>query len=838
MMKTIVFVLVALACARAAEFRLECDCNGVVDWGLNQKKQLTVRPVGGSGNYMYDFSGLPVGLSASGSTIAGVPQYPGTYNIGVKSLDDKGNTAFKTITINVAAGGSANVIVNGNQVGTVSSSGNSFSSSSSSTQGSSTITVNADGTVTTSGSSGVPSSSLPNFGASTQPGLTYQFSGVNFVPGVTSPSSIPAAQSGFPSGVVPGFPNQQGQVLGSPNQQSQTSYSYFSSSTTGGSGPQSGIPQSGIPQSGSPQSGSPLDPLSPLSSLSPNGLLNVPSIPGSFGTTSTSSTTSTTGSTTGSTTTSSGSTTISNTTTIISSIPAIPAMVSMLDISSLSQTTGELPSGPSNSYPQAQFPTGTSSDFVRSTVPLQIARYQFPYDEQRDSYKPTPNDIKTDMTQTLAINAIKEMYNALDKINKYGSNMNGAVQGMEVSRKALVDAQNQQKLIQQQIADAFAKNRTLSNQINLLAADVANYQGQLSRLSQAVNSIQTVFQANSTLKNNIAGQITDNNNRLGPLQQALKNAQDAKALTEDNIKKIQQDIASLKTTSTDIQTQIDSAGSLQKKEDDNIKILDDQIADLRAQLERLVNQRNDAKNRSDYFRTLPVTGAQQIRLLNLNITNLQNSINNVHQPNLNNATNSISTLNNQIGQIQATLQDLTARTAEVNNFISVTQTQSTQLNSQIAEINNQLKAKIDDLNKLRAQVPEYSRALDQLYIKGNEINGVVQNQINIYKSFNDKYYQNERLRREQLAILQKARQNKEVASIAFDEIAKRVSPEIDKYAIPGAPIVVDNTYTISGPVLSNGVWVVSGSSVPDGTTIGSTVLGIPIIAGPRNLASG
>lgn len=110
-----------------------------------------------------------------------------------------------------------------------------------------------------------------------------------------------------------------------------------------------------------------------------------------------------------------------------------------------------------------------------------------------------------------------------------------------------------------------------------------------------------------------------------------------------------------------IQSDIEGAGVNQKAQDDNIKDLDTQIAALQAQLADLQARRNAAKNRSDYFKNLPVSGPSQIRQITIALNNRNNTLYSALQPDQNRAAAAIADLTERISQIQGTIQDFNTK---------------------------------------------------------------------------------------------------------------------------------------------------------------------------------
>lgn len=176
-----------------------------------------------------------------------------------------------------------------------------------------------------------------------------------------------------------------------------------------------------------------------------------------------------------------------------------------------------------------QYPTGTSPNFLPSTIPTQIGAYNYKRNETRDSYEQSLTQIQSQAAYTNAMNLIMQMGNLQSIISQKTANINGLQQQDIPQVTALLNqAIQQQRASQQSVTQAMNTNSTLQGQINDTKNNINNIQGQLAQFYQNVNDAKNYIEANTTLRTKLAGQVGDSNNQLSSIQQSLANAQAAK----------------------------------------------------------------------------------------------------------------------------------------------------------------------------------------------------------------------------------------------------------------------------------------------------------------------
>lgn len=285
-----------------------------------------------------------------------------------------------------------------------------------------------------------------------------------------------------------------------------------------------------------------------------------------------------TGSTTGTT----GQTTISTTTTRVISSGVAPSV----------GYTPSYPTGPTTAFPSQRFPTGTSSNFAPSSLPSQISNYQYTVDTNRDTVQPTQLDIQNSAVFQRQIAAGKTVANILAIVTRLTANVNGVQGDIPAATTALNQAIAEQRVIQQKIVNAENANKTLTANIAKVRTEISTFQQALSKISGDINGNQALADANATVKAGLTASLTDAQNRLGPLQQALTNANDARAKTQATISTINQDIGKYTSQITNIQRDIDNAPSSAQLADSRVRELTDTITSLEEQLNKLRAERD------------------------------------------------------------------------------------------------------------------------------------------------------------------------------------------------------------------------------------------------------
>lgn len=807
MKQLLLFVAVVFLARAASNYQLVCDDVLTAVPGSNFRYEL--RTIGGSGRYGYEVDGLPEGLKNQGPIIAGIPKTSGRFPLSIRSYDDQGNYAVKSVVINVDAGSNGAVFVNGQQVGNTGSV-TSLNGQSSTT----TITVNSGGVSTSTGAIGGGISGLiGNTGSTLTTGGLYGPTGAIGTTGLTtggstdtvtinvsggsSTTGITGATGTFPAGLSPTGTFPTG-LIGSP--------SFPGSSFPGSpSFPSGGSPTGGSPSGSSPSGGSPTG---SAPSSGPGLIGSFPSGPGSPTGPSPSGTTST-----------------STTTTIITSSNRQLAPPSV-------GYNPNYPTGPGTSYPTQQFPTGTSPNFVSSNIPTQISNYQYTVNTSRDTYQATTSDIQSQAIFQRQIDANKAVANLLSIIQQLTANVNGVQADIPAATAAVNQAIADQRTVQQRVIAAENANKTLTANIATVRNDISTFQQTLTQVSNNLNNGQAAIDGNNSLKISITTNLTDAQTRATALQTALNAANDAIKGAQNNINALNQNISGYQSQIATIQQDIDNAPTYMASYDAKVKDLSNTIAALEAQLADLKNQRDAAQNKSNYYRTLNATAGAQIRQLQNLINGLTIQITGTYQPIITNANAQVAKITSDLNNLLPIISDLTARSQQVDIAIETAKRNRDGVSVQYTSIVTNINRSTTTLNNLLSQVPAYNNALVQAYNDGNDANDRYAQLKAVLDALNAKYLSSLNELNDAKAALEKARAEKEISDIAVNEqIRKQGGSSILPYSIPGTTTGSTSTTIISAGGPTGGRWIVSGSGLPEGTPIGTTSTGLPIIAG-------
>ena len=551
----------------------------------------------------------------------------------------------------------------------------------------------------------------------------------------------------------------------------------------------------------------------PSGSLTIN--LNNPSVT-LGGSTSSDSTTSSTGSATGSTV---SSTTISSTTVSGLSTPSVGYKP-------------KYPTGANSPFPTQQFPTGPSANFIPSNLPTQISNYQYTVNSSRDEYKATVTDIQSQAIFQRQINANKAVANLLSIIQQLTANVNGVQADIPAATAALNLAIADQRTIQQRIVAAENANKTLTSNIATVRVDITTFQQTLTKVSVNLNNGQSYIDGNNSLKIVVVANLTDAQNRATSLQNALVAANDAIKDAQSSISSLNINISTYQSQISSIQQDIDNAPSYIQNYDRQVKDISTTIAALEAQLAALRKQRDDISNKSNYYKTINVTGGAQIRQLQSLIKTLNIQITGTYQPIIDNANTNIAKITTDLNTIQTLIANLNARSQQIDIAIATSKRNRDGTSAQYTSIITSINKSTTILNSLLAQAPAYNNALTQAYNDGNDANDRYAQLKAVLDALNVKYHTSLKELNDAKSALEKARAEKEISDLAVNEqIRKQGGSTILPYSIPGTTTGTTSTTVITAGGPSGGRWIVSGSGLKEGTIIGKTSSGVPIIAG-------
>lgn len=316
------------------------------------------------------------------------------------------------------------------------------------------------------------------------------------------------------------------------------------------------------------------------------------------------------------------------------------------------------------------------------------------------------------------------------------------------------------------------------------------------------------------------------------MQLALAAANDAIKGAQSSINTLNSNISTYQAQISSIQTDIDNAPSYIQNYDNKVKDLTATIKALEAQLADLRNQREAANNKSTYYKTINVTGGAQIRQLQSLVSSLNLQITGTYQPIIDASNANIAKITTDLFSLQSQIADLKARSQQADISIATAKRNRDATASQYTSIIIYINKSTTTLNSLLAQVPSYNNALIQAYNDGNDANDRYVHLKAILDALNSKYIISLKELNDAKSALERARSEKEVSDIAVNEQIKKTGGATTlPYSIPGVTTGSKTTTVITAGGPSGGRWVVSGSGLVEGTVIGTTNSGVPIIAG-------
>lgn len=443
------------------------------------------------------------------------------------------------------------------------------------------------------------------------------------------------------------------------------------------------------------------------------------------------------------------------------------------------------PTGGNNPFPSTSFPTGSSPNFIPSSLPTQIQNYNYETVTTRDFYQSTTDDIQSNAVVQRQINANKVIANLLSIIQQLTANVNGVQADIPAATAAVNQALADQRVVQQKIVAAENANKTLASNIDSVRNQITTLQTSLSKVNGDVAAAQGPIDAAFTLKSTSQAALDSAKARATGFPGALDAANQAKRDTQKSIDDLRDKVYALNLQINNIQTEISNAPSYITTADSDIANLDTQISALLAQLDKLRQQRADAKNRSDYYKNINVTGGAQIRLLKSQVDTFTSQINSL-QSTLDTTNANIDKINRDSQETSTNIANLNAKIREADAALTNAQRNKDALAGQSASIVTSITATTTTLNNLLSQVPAYNNALVQAYNEGNDANDRLTHLRGVLDALRNKYTDSLAQLNDAKAALERARAEKEVADIAFNEQIKRKGGvTVLPFSIPG-----------------------------------------------------
>lgn len=443
------------------------------------------------------------------------------------------------------------------------------------------------------------------------------------------------------------------------------------------------------------------------------------------------------------------------------------------------------PTGANNAFPTQTFPTGPSTNYIPSNLPTQIQNYNYDVVTSRDTYTTTTEDVRSQAVFQRQINANKAVANLLAIIQQLTANVNGVQADIPAATQAVNQAIADQRTTQQKVVAAENANKTLTANIETVRTQITTLQANLGKVNGDLANAQGPIDAAVTSKATTQANLDAVNARLSNYPAALDAAKQARRDALGTIDALRAKTNDLNSKIASIQVDIDNSGPYSAAADADITSYDAQIAALLAQIDKLRQQRADAKNRSDYYKNVNVTGGAQIRLWKGQIEYLNGQIN-AGQNALDAANANIDKINRDIADGTNTVANLKAKLSEIEIAITNAQKNKDGLAAQSAAIVVSITTSSTTLNNLLSQVPAYNNALVQAYNDGNDANDRYNQLKGVLDALKAKYLDSLTQLNDAKAALEKARSEKEIADIAVNEQIKRQGGStVLPYSIPG-----------------------------------------------------
>lgn len=476
------------------------------------------------------------------------------------------------------------------------------------------------------------------------------------------------------------------------------------------------------------------------------------------------------------------------------------------------------PTGAGNPFPTQTFPTGTSPNFIPSNLATQIENYNYQVVTSRDTYSTTTEDIRSQAVFQRQINANKAVANLLSIIQQLTANVNGVQADIPSATQAVNQAIADQRVAQQKVAAAENANKTLTSNIESVRTQITTLQTNLGKVNTDLGNAQDPIDSATTNKATIQANLDAINSRLGNLPNALAAAKQAQKDAQAALDALRSQINTLNGKISTIQVDIDNSATYSAAADADITSLDGQIAALLAQLDKLRQQRADAKNRSDYYKTINITGGAQIRQYKTQIDGINGQIP-AAQAALDAANANVDKINRDMGDASTTIANLKGKLAESDIAITNAQKNKDGLASQSATIVQSITSYSSTLNNLLSQVPAYNNALVQAYNDGNDANDRYAQLKGVLDALKAKYLESLTQLNDAKSALEKARSEKEIADIAVNEQIKRQGGStVLPYSIPGTgDLGIGRTTTTTTTTTSSSTTGGSrGGNIPNG----------------------
>jgi predicted nucleic acid-binding Zn-ribbon protein len=443
------------------------------------------------------------------------------------------------------------------------------------------------------------------------------------------------------------------------------------------------------------------------------------------------------------------------------------------------------PTGPSSPFPTQSFPTGPSANYIPSNLPTQIQNYNYDVVTTRDTYTTTTEDVRSQAVFQRQINANKAVANLLSIIQQLTANVNGVQADIPSATQAVNQAIADQRTAQQKVVAAENANKTLTSNVETVRTQITTLQTNLGKVNGDLANAQGPIDAAYTSKATTQANLDSITARLSNYPAALDAAKQARRDALNNLDALRNKVNDLSGKIAAIQVDIDNSGPYVAAADADIANFDAQIAALLVQLDRLRQQRADAKNRSDYFKTINVTGGAQIRLLKGQIEGLNGQIA-AGQAALDAANANIDKISRDISDATNTIANLKAKLSEIEIAINNAQKNKDGLSAQSTTIVQSITYSSTTLNNLLSQVPAYNNALVQAYNDGNDANDRYNQLKGVLDALKSKYLDSLTQLNDAKSALEKARSEKEIADIAVNEQIKRQGGStVLPYSIPG-----------------------------------------------------